>query len=412
MREHGCFARYLIRTFENNDPELETQVARRFYSDQLLKLIMDRLHLRMVEHKVSSTSITWLVSFRYNYITPLTKIQCNEYPGFIDFDFVRAMYYSNDCKDWFDLNEEDQCIQVKKRNHNRWNESSDDCDSDGESVSRFSTLPVHQQDLESRTYENDWSAHDQNFSGILNSDTLNAAVEDAKRDELIKKWVDFGSWGPGSNVRRTRYRDQEFPSEIINEEDEDPPAATEKENKRMPIQENPMRSIGLPRSEDSSVLTEVVRDMSNVRLQSSVSASSRRSSRGRMRNRGSRIHASSRVQVSHGLISRDTKLKSNDERSEFGESSIRQTATGQLPEVVRNQPAPKRGSLINYYNAPRPAPTPQPQMPKSEVDERSEFGNSNVTLPEPYMEQNQSMEAGQNYSEGTIIFQINFNLLF
>ena len=62
MREHGCFARYLMRTFENNDPEMPDHLARQSYTDQLLKLIMDRIYQRMVEHKVSSMSINWLVS--------------------------------------------------------------------------------------------------------------------------------------------------------------------------------------------------------------------------------------------------------------------------------------------------------------------------------------------------------------
>lgn len=324
------------------------------------------------------------------------------------------MYYGNDCKDWFDLNEEDQCIFIKKRNHNRWNDSSEEeLDSDGESVSRRSTYPVHRSDLESRTYEIDWSGDNQNFSGIVNSETLNAAVEESKRDELIRKWIDYGSWGTGTNVRRTRYRDQEFPSEIITEEDEDPPATMEKENQNIPVQQNPIRSMGVPRSEVSPVLKEVVEDMSNIRIQSHLSGGSRASSRGRLRNRGSRFRGRSQVQPPRDVCSRDTTLKNTDDRSDFGESSIRQTSTAQLPEVVRNQPAPKTGSLSNYYNAPRSRATPRTQMnSESEVPERSEFGDSNVTPSGSIIQPNQFMEAGQNFSHGTILFQIRFNLKF
>ena len=61
IEDHGCLARYLIRTFENHE-EHDTVLARKMYKDILLRGFFDAVFVQICKGPVTSMAVSWLVS--------------------------------------------------------------------------------------------------------------------------------------------------------------------------------------------------------------------------------------------------------------------------------------------------------------------------------------------------------------
>jgi len=274
-------------------------------------------------------------------------IKCLNYPCFIDFDLLRAMYHSGECENWFVLNEENQCIQHAVGNHNRWDESTASEDSDYEETKKSGFFATYKKDLDSRVYAPDYSQDKSNFEKILTNEVLNEGSKENNPNEAIQAWIAKGVW-ESAHVSKTSYRDQKFGSEIIAEDNEScvsSLAQTKTKTQLIPeIKQNPVTKTRY---------TDLSEEMSDLHISPQ------------------RHHVKTADEISPN--SRPTLLSSTDERSNFGESSV-QYGHGNYPQVILNrQKVEMRRPTGGYFNAPRSAAL---QNNLGTESERSEFGES------------------------------------
>ena len=259
------------------------------------------------------------------------------------------MFHSGECENWFVLNEEEQCIQHAVGNHNRWEESTASDDSEYEDTKRHGFVATYKKDLDSRIYLPDYSQDNSNFEKILANEELNEGQKENNANEAIQAWIAKGVYET-ANISKLSYRDKNFGSEVIAEDDESCASSLLQTNNKPEIPEIKKNPVTQTRCGD---LSEEISDLHIPPRRYQI-----------------------KPVPETTPYSRPTLLSSTDERSDFGESSV-QHAQGNYPQVIIN-----RKKIVTqrpaggYFNAPRSA-AQQITGPESE---RSEFGESDFAV--------------------------------